>query len=153
MCFAPAFEVVAFKLGSIVAEESPGMAIVLHCLMESSDDLLLSNRGVQFAIDDEPGMVIHDDQSVESFSIQKKWSFDVDLPEAIWFPGTEIFPVSFILLVGGTIPSMFPQNRVHCLSADSYWSPLASSDGSEKMVDIPWWMLKIQSNPMSPPIE
>ncbi len=54
MCFAPTFEVVAFKLGSIVAEKSSGMAVVLHCLVESSDDLLLSNRGIQPAIDDEP---------------------------------------------------------------------------------------------------
>ena len=98
-------------------------------------------------------MVIYYDQSVESFSIQKKWSFDVDLPESIWFPGTEIFPVSFILLVGGAIPSMSPQNRVHRLSTDSHWAPFAPSDCSEKMVDIPWWMVKIQSNPMGPPVE
>ena len=98
-------------------------------------------------------MVIDDDQSVESFSIQKERSFDVDLPEAIWFPGTEIFPVSFILLIGGAIPSVSPQDRVHCLATDLYWAPFTPSDGGEKMVDISWWMVKIQSNPMSPPIE
>jgi hypothetical protein len=98
-------------------------------------------------------MVIHDDQSIESFSIQKKWSFDVDLPETIGFPGVEIFPVSFILLVGGAIPSVFPYNRVHRLATDSYWVPFVPSDGGEKMEDILWWMLKVQSNPMGSPVE
>jgi hypothetical protein len=121
--------------------------------MEDGDDLLFSNRGVQPTIDDESRMVIYDDKRVESRSTQKKWSFDVDLPEVIWFPAAEIFPVSFILLVGRVISSMSPQNRVYGLSTDSYWTPFVSSDGPEKMVDIPWWMVKIQSNPMSPPIE
>jgi hypothetical protein len=45
------------------------------------------------------------------------------------------------------------QNSVHGLATDTHGVPLAPGDCGEKMVDITWWIPKIQSNPMGPPVE